>query len=749
MADTQFSYPFDPTGTKATNHVVGENQVVSPPVSSDFYFIIPIAAPYFKDTMKLWFKDGTGSRVPMIEGKDWIPTYFFIGASRSTAKPVYGSITFLNAKLQGVVELDYQCVGGEWTIDRQKALWIIANSTSNPRITTWDEIDDRPNRFPPTDHPWHLDDMVGMKETVEALDRIEAAIYARNSDDLANHLTDFDNPHQVTKAQVGLGLVQNYGLSSKTQAEVGSAEDSYMTPLRTLQAVKTQVADSYNLHRVDYSNPHRVTQAQVGLSLVQNFATATPEQAAAGTANNLYITPLGLAANITLGVGQDLLNHTSDQDNPHRVTKEQVGLGLVSNFRPATDAEAALAAATNLYITPANGRKMVEAVAGGLLDVHTTDFNNPHRVTKAQVGLSLVQNFSIATEEEAVDGTLNIRYMTPLSTKQAIDKQAGDMIRAHVDDKGNPHGVTKAQVGLGSVENYAIATSPEAIQGTVNNKYMTPLRTKEAVDNFNTTIVQPHITSRSNPHGVTKAQIGLPDVENYGIATNPEALQGALNTKYMTPLRTKEVVDAFNASTVQPHINNRNNPHGVTPGQIGSYTTGESESRMAAHAQVVQNNLNAHTGNWNNPHNTNKSHVGLGQVQDWPIASEWDIANGTGARYVPADALKAFFNNNGVGANGGGYDNGGLRQYGWSRLGPLLINYGRDAGRNFPGTQRLNFMRTYALLPAVVASVHNVSNGSPSRSLITVDNTDTAGFTLRTDGIGIWGYSFIAIGVPA
>ena len=44
------------------------------------------------------------------------------------------------------------------------------------------------------------------------------------------------------------------------------------------------------------------------------------------------------------------------------------------------------------------------------------------------------------------------------------------------------HTHTKEEIGLGSVENYGIASQVEAVSGEVNNKYMTPLRTKEAID---------------------------------------------------------------------------------------------------------------------------------------------------------------------------------------------------------------------------------------------------------------------------
>lgn len=54
-----------------------------------------------------------------------------------------------------------------------------------------------------------------------------------------------------------------------------------------------------------------------------------------------------------------------------------------------------------------------------------------------------------------------------------------------------------------------------------------------------------HTGNTSNPHAVTKAQVGLGSVLNYGIATQGEAEAGTIDTKYMTPLRVRQTVDAF------------------------------------------------------------------------------------------------------------------------------------------------------------------------------------------------------------
>ena len=65
-----------------------------------------------------------------------------------------------------------------------------------------------------------------------------------------------------------------------------------------------------------------------------------------------------------------------------------------------------------------------------------------------------------------------------------------DDLESHKENKTNPHGVTKAQVGLGSVSNYEVATKAEAETGASNAKLMTPLRVKEAIDNYSRLFVK-------------------------------------------------------------------------------------------------------------------------------------------------------------------------------------------------------------------------------------------------------------------
>ena len=85
-----------------------------------------------------------------------------------------------------------------------------------------------------------------LKAQVEAILLDIAAIesgYATDAD-LAGHTGNTSNPHAVTKAQVGLGSVLNYGIATQAEAEAGTIDTKYMTPLRSKQAIAALVPAS-------------------------------------------------------------------------------------------------------------------------------------------------------------------------------------------------------------------------------------------------------------------------------------------------------------------------------------------------------------------------------------------------------------------------------------------------------------------------------------------------------------------------
>ena len=65
---------------------------------------------------------------------------------------------------------------------------------------------------------------------------------------------------------------------------------------------------------------------------------------------------------------------------------------------------------------------------------HLANTNNPHKVTAAQVGLGNVQNFGLATEDEAKQGTNNAKYMTPSLTQAVLSANINSIAYANSAD---------------------------------------------------------------------------------------------------------------------------------------------------------------------------------------------------------------------------------------------------------------------------------------------------------------------------
>ncbi|MCR8658968.1 hypothetical protein [Paenibacillus endoradicis] len=155
----------------------------------------------------------------------------------------------------------------------------------------------------------------------------------------------------------------------------------------------------------------KATAVQTSLTTHSNDAvkhiTATER-----TAWNAKETPEGSQAKAT-AVQTSLTTHANDA------------------VKHITDAERT---AWNAKETITGSQAKVDALA------NRTD--NPHAVTKAQVGLSNVNNYDISSQVEAEAGTSNVKYMTPLRTVQAIQKQisgigGGDMLKSVYDSNNN------------------------------------------------------------------------------------------------------------------------------------------------------------------------------------------------------------------------------------------------------------------------------------------------------------------------
>lgn len=89
------------------------------------------------------------------------------------------------------------------------------------------------------------------------------------------------------------------------------------------------------------------------------------------------------------------------------------------------------------------------------------------------------------------------------ATRAQADTTVNAKVDSHIGNKSNPHRVTKAQVGLGNVNNTSDADKP------VSTAQATAIADAKAAGTNAQTNLTTHMQNMSNPHGVTRDQLGL------------------------------------------------------------------------------------------------------------------------------------------------------------------------------------------------------------------------------------------------
>ena len=218
----------------------------------------------------------------------------------------------------------------------------------------------------------------------------------------------------TSAADVGLENVANFGISDSVDENVSN------------QYASSKAVYTANQRAISAENNAVAYADQVKADLLGGAPDAALdtllELGAAITDNDSEIAAIvsSLATKLDISTFDAFVART---DNPHAVTKTQVGLGNVENYG-ITDAVtedrsdlyasakglktaydlASLARSESLDSQQLEGKTLAEVIAqaqSGLatdanLQAHLTDTNNPHNVTKAQVGLGNVENKTVA-----------------------------------------------------------------------------------------------------------------------------------------------------------------------------------------------------------------------------------------------------------------------------------------------------------------------------------------------------------------
>lgn len=244
----QTPFPLDVTGFLDSNKVT-EYQVVTTSNGNNRLSIVPEYAPFFLNGFKLEYKKDTSQTwYEALLHIDYQPYFEFSDLSNYTDSKIYGAISILNTAIDGNVRITYQTLGGVFATSRVVLFNTLANIANNTRSIRWGQIVDLPEVFPPTEHT-HIndEDLIGLSDVTQAVDDINqipnANYLSKDIRDMATHIADRGNPHQLNKALVDLGNVPNLKPATLAQAINIALNNCLMTPQTVALAATTYIVE--------------------------------------------------------------------------------------------------------------------------------------------------------------------------------------------------------------------------------------------------------------------------------------------------------------------------------------------------------------------------------------------------------------------------------------------------------------------------------------------------------------------------
>nr|DAR16252.1 MAG TPA: Baseplate wedge protein [Caudoviricetes sp.] len=178
-------------------------------------------------------------------------------------------------------------------------------------------------------------------------------------------------------------------------------------------------------------------------------------------------------------LADDIAQEVLDRDAAIKVAKDALQASITKEVTDRTNADATLKTT------------LEKAIADAKTELETADATLQGNITK-----------------EVNDRKGEITRVEKLITDEAATRAQADIdvnekVDLHIANKSNPHGVTKAQVGLANVNNTSDADKP------VSTAQATAIADAKAAGTNAQTNLTTHMQNKSNPHGVTRDQLGM------------------------------------------------------------------------------------------------------------------------------------------------------------------------------------------------------------------------------------------------
>lgn len=291
-------------------------------------------------------------------------------------------------------------------------------------------------------------------------------------------------------------------------------------------------------HISDRDNPHNVTKAQIGLENVDDTSdidkpiSALTQEALDTKADSKDLSELSKIVSEEIAdressdsaINESISNHVSDTNNPHNVTKEQLGLENVDN---TSDVNKPISTATQEALDDKADKTTVSYLR--------MEFDEEVKV-RSEEDTNIKADLDTKADKVETQNSLNDKA-NKTDVESALSTKADKLATEQALDSKADKSIMETALGLKAdktdVEMALDTKADKTTVSSLSNTLTKEIQDRVAGDNTNATAISTHATNKSNPHNVTKAQVGLGNVDNTSDANKPisTAVQNALNLK--------------------------------------------------------------------------------------------------------------------------------------------------------------------------------------------------------------------------